>query len=68
MSSPIPLKAVRLSSIDAESLKEVNEMARKAEKPGENVFGKPAENGCAFTDPDGYRWNVLYMDLEKMSK
>jgi uncharacterized protein len=23
--------------------------------------------GCLFVDIDGHRWNVLYMDLEKMS-
>jgi hypothetical protein len=24
--------------------------------------------GCGFTDLDGHRWNVLYMDMSKMPK
>lgn len=57
-------------SFDAESREEVDEMAEKVEKAGGNVFSEPAENqgwmyGCAFTDPDGHRWNVLYMDPAK---
>jgi len=24
--------------------------------------------GCGFTDPDGHRWNALYMDMSKMAK
>ena len=60
-----------LLSIDAESRAEVDEMAKKAETAGGIVFGKPAENqgwmyGCGFTDLDGHRWNVLYMDMSKM--
>jgi predicted lactoylglutathione lyase len=60
-----------LFSIDAESRAEVDEMARKAADAGGNVFSKPGESqgwmyGCAFADPDGHRWNVLYMDMSKM--
>ncbi|MDP1746996.1 MAG: extradiol dioxygenase [Bacteroidota bacterium] len=60
-----------LLSIDAESREEVDEMAKKAEAAGGIVFGKPGENqgwmyGCGFTDLDGHRWNVLYMDMSKM--
>ena len=34
-------------------------------------LASPAESqgwmyGCAFADPDGHRWNVLYMDMSKM--
>lgn len=59
-----------LFSFDAESREEVDEMAEKVEKAGGNVFSKPAEiqgwmYGCAFTDLDGHRWNVLYMDPAK---
>lgn len=58
-------------SFDAESRKEVDEIARKVDEAGGTVFGKPAESqgwmyGCAFTDLDGHRWNVLYMDMSKM--
>lgn len=59
-----------LFSFDAESRQEVDEMAEKVEKAGGKVFSEPAEiqgwmYGCAFTDPDGHRWNVLYMDPAK---
>jgi predicted lactoylglutathione lyase len=60
-----------LISIDAESKKDVDEMANKIAMAGGNVFSKPAEidgwmYGCAFSDPDGHRWNILYMDMSKM--
>lgn len=62
-----------LFSFDAESREEVDEMAEKVEKAGGKVFSKPAEiqgwmYGCAFTDPDGHRWNMLYMDTDKLSR
>ncbi|TDH28939.1 extradiol dioxygenase [Segetibacter sp. 3557_3] len=60
-----------LFSLDAESRDEVEEMATKAEDAGGTVFGLPQERqgwmyGCGFADPDGHRWNVLYMDMSKM--
>ncbi|MBC7829665.1 MAG: VOC family protein [Chitinophagaceae bacterium] len=62
-----------LFSFDAESRDEVDELAEKVTAAGGNVFAKPGENqgwmyGCAFTDPDGHRWNVLHMDMSKMPK
>lgn len=62
-----------LFSFDAESREEVDELAKKAETAGGIVFGKPGENqgwmyGCGFSDLDGHRWNVLYMDMSKMPK
>ena len=62
-----------LFSIDAESRAEVDEIAKKAEAAGGTVFGKPGENqgwmyGCGFCDPDGHRWNSLYMDFSKMPR
>lgn len=62
-----------LFSIDAEDAKEVDSLARKAEKAGGKLFAEPGEKegwmyGCGFTDPDGHRWNVLYMDESKMPK
>ena len=58
-------------SIDAENRQEVDDMAEKVTAAGGIVFGKPAEfqgwmYGCAFTDLDGHRWNMLFRDLEKM--
>ncbi len=60
-------------SLDAESREEVDEIVKKAETAGANVFGKPLEiqgwmYGCGFQDLDGHRWNVLYMDMDKMPK
>ena len=62
-----------LISIDAESREEVDEFEVKVQDAGGNLFAKPAENegwmyGCAFADLDGHRWNVLYMDLNKLQK
>jgi len=62
-----------LFSIDVESREEVDELAKKAELAGGIIFGKPQENqgwmyGCGFADPDGHRWNVLFMDKSKMPK
>lgn len=62
-----------LFSIDAESREEVDALAKKAEAAGGTVFGKPGEfqgwmYGCGFTDIDGHRWNVLYMDMSKMPR
>lgn len=62
-----------LFSIDAESREEVDELAKKAAAAGGVVFGQPGEKdgwmyGCAFSDPDGHRWNVLYMDMSKMPR
>lgn len=61
-----------LLSIDAESKKEVSEMAKKAAEAGGTVFSEPEDQGwmygCGFADLDGHRWNVLYMDMEKMPK
>ena len=59
-----------LFSIDAESRDEVDEMANKAASAGGTVFSQPAElqgwmYGCGFSDPDGHRWNVLFMDMTK---
>ena len=60
-----------LISIDAESREEVDALAQKAKAAGGIVFAEPAENqgwmyGFGFSDLDGHRWNVLYMDFSKM--
>lgn len=62
-----------LLSIDAESKDEVDEMAAKAVAAGGTSSHIPGEMkgwmyGCLFSDPDGHRWNVLYMDMNKMPK
>lgn len=57
-----------LLSIDADSRQAVDELIRKVEEAGGTVFGKPQGEGwmygAGFTDPDGHRWNVLYMETE----
>lgn len=60
-----------LFSLGANSRDEVDEIALKAESAGGTVFSKPGEQGgwmygCGFADPDGHRWNALYMDMSKM--
>jgi predicted lactoylglutathione lyase len=60
-----------LLSIDAESKDEVDDMARKAVEAGGKSSHQPGEMkgwmyGCLFSDVDGHRWNVLYMDKSKM--
>lgn len=60
-----------MMSIDAESREEVDQLAHKVTEAGGSLFGQPSEihgcmYGCGFTDPDGHRWNVLYMDMSKM--
>jgi predicted lactoylglutathione lyase len=62
-----------LFSIDAESREEVDELAEKVKAEGGTLYAKPGENqgwmyGFGFADPDGHRWNVLYMDMNKMPK
>lgn len=60
-----------LFSLGANSREEVDEIALKVEGIGGTVLSKPEERdgwmyGCLFADPDGHRWNVLYMDTSKM--
>lgn len=62
-----------LISIDAESREEVDALAQALSDAGGTVFSTPAESqgymyGCGFADPDGHRWNILYMDTEKMPR
>ncbi|OAB31253.1 extradiol dioxygenase [Paenibacillus macquariensis subsp. defensor] len=60
-----------LFSLGANSRDEVDEFAMNAERAGGTVFSKPGEKGgwmygCGFADPEGHRWNALYMDISKM--
>jgi len=62
-----------LLSIDAESREEVDEMAEKVVNAGGTIYAEAVDNnnwmyGCGFSDLDGHRWNVLYMDMSKMPK
>jgi predicted lactoylglutathione lyase len=57
-------------SFSAESREEVDEIAKKVTAAGGDLFAPPSViqgwmYGCAFCDPDGHRWNALYMDMGK---
>jgi hypothetical protein len=60
-----------LLSIDAESKEEVDELVAKVIAAGGTSSHKPYEMkggmyGTVFADPDGHKWNVLFMDMSKM--
>jgi uncharacterized protein len=60
-----------LVSFDAESRAEVDETARKVSAAGGRIFSEPAEiqgwmYGFAFADLDGHRWNMVFMDFNKL--
>ena len=60
-----------LFSFDAAGKEEVDEMALKVRSAGGTIFSEPQDNqgwmyGFAFLDPDGHRWNMLYMDMSKV--
>jgi predicted lactoylglutathione lyase len=62
-----------LFSISAQSPAEVDAMAKNAVDAGGILYGKPGYTdgwmyGCGFSDLDGHRWNVLFMDMSKMPK
>jgi predicted lactoylglutathione lyase len=62
-----------LLSLDAESREEVDALQQKVTDAGGTIFAGAAENqgwmyGMGFADLDGHRWNVLYMDFNKMPK
>lgn len=62
-----------LISFDAESRDEIDETARRVFDAGGTVYAEPAEiqgwmYGFAFVDPDGHRWNQVFMDFDKMPK
>lgn len=62
-----------LLSLSAATKESVDDIVKKVELAGGTIFAKPEMQqewlyGCGFTDTDGHRWNVLYMDTEKMKK
>jgi len=62
-----------LFSIGADSPAAVDEWARKAVEAGGTLYGQPGYRdgwmyGCGFIDLDGHRWNILYMDMDKIPK
>ena len=62
-----------LLNIDAQSKEEVESYAKIAREAGGTVYLEPTllqgwMFTCGFTDIDGHRWNVLYMDMAKLPK
>lgn len=60
-----------LISFDAGSREEVDETARRVFEAGGTIFGPPSEiqgwmYGFGFCDPDGHRWNQVFMDFSKL--
>ena len=60
-----------LISIDAENKEDVDAILEKAAAAGADVFAKGSERdgwmyGGGFTDLDGHKWNVLFMDFSKL--
>ena len=60
-----------LFSISANSVVEVDQLALRVKASGGQLFSAPKEiqgwmYGCGFSDPDGHKWNVLFMDSEKI--
>jgi uncharacterized protein len=60
-----------LFSLGADSREQVDDIANQVRSAGGKIFSEPSESngfmyGCGFCDPDGHRWNVLFMDASKM--
>jgi predicted lactoylglutathione lyase len=63
--------AEMLISLRAESRDDIDKLAVLVPEAGGDIVTPPAEQlgwmyCLGFKDPDGHRWNALYMDLEKM--
>lgn len=62
-----------LFSLGADSRGQVDDAAHRAKSAGGTVFAAPRESngfmyGCGICDPDGHRWNVLFMDASNMPR
>jgi hypothetical protein len=60
-----------LLSIDVQSRDDLDAVTQRARAAGAEIFAEPAEvmgwmYGSGFVDPDGHRWNLLFMDMSKM--
>ena len=62
-----------LFSLGAVNRQDVDNYAKNAKAAVGTVFAEPGESngfmyGCGFCDPDGHRWNPVFMDLSKLPK
>lgn len=60
-----------LISVGATSREYVDEITKKIKDAGGTVYSEPQEiqgwmYGMAMIDPDGHRWNIIYMDWDNM--
>lgn len=60
-----------LLSLGANSREAVDRYAERAVAAGGTLFARPSASngfmyGCGFCDPDGHRWNALFMDPATM--
>lgn len=59
-----------LFSLGADSKEEVDQRLTEAQAAGATIFAQGGWKdgwmyGGGFTDPDGHRWNLLFMDMAK---
>jgi predicted lactoylglutathione lyase len=62
-----------LFSVGMEDRARVDEFAGRVRAAGGTIFREPCESngfmyGCGIIDPDGHRWNALYMDFTRMPR
>ncbi len=62
-----------LLSVEVGSREEVDMIFENVNTAGGTEFAHPKEKdgwiyGAGFLDPDGHRWNLLFMDRDKISK
>jgi len=62
-----------LLSFDAQSKEEVDQIVQLVVAAGGKSNHKPSEMkgwmyGCVFSDLDGHKWNVVYLDYSQMPK
>jgi len=60
-----------LISVDAPDKNYVDDFAKKVKDAGGQLFSEPEliqgwMYNMGFIDPDGHRWNIIHMDMEKM--
>ena len=59
-----------LIALDANSKDDVQQMVNKAQSLGAKVYAQPQDHGWmyqhSFSDLDGHKWEIAYMDMSKL--
>jgi len=59
-----------LITLDAASREEVQQLVNKAQSLGGKLYAKPQDHGWmyqhGFSDPDGHKWEIVYMDQTQL--